>query len=173
MSMKTDPSSPVHGTEKELRSLLHEIDGFHGDSQGLKRLQGMVNKIDSSRVNGVFGWQDGQDPPEGQAVLHALLHECYRKVKGKLDLLDMVEQEELDPALLPIKHDIEGVIKSLKAVENPTEELPRIQGRLDAIDSKRVNGIFGDPKNILPGQAVLHDLLNEAYSTVHQLQARN
>ncbi|CAI5505138.1 unnamed protein product [Closterium sp. Naga37s-1] len=84
--------------------------------------------------------------------------------------------EKLSDALVPIHKELLDLRDTLKAMQEaktpPTEEaLLPLQERLDAVDNKRVDGIFGGSlKTVIPeGQAILHELMDEAYDLVSEL----
>ncbi|CAI7827619.1 unnamed protein product [Closterium sp. NIES-54] len=84
--------------------------------------------------------------------------------------------EKLSDALVPIHKELLDLRDTLKAMQEaktpPTEEaLQPLQERLDAVDNKRVDGIFGGSlKTVIPeGQAILHELMDEAYDLVSEL----
>ncbi|CAI5993796.1 unnamed protein product [Closterium sp. NIES-65] len=84
--------------------------------------------------------------------------------------------EKLSEALVPIHKELLDLRDTLKAMQEaktpPTEEaLQPLQERLDAVDNKRVDGIFGGSlKTVIPeGQAILHELMDEAYDLVSEL----
>ncbi|CAI5481872.1 unnamed protein product [Closterium sp. Yama58-4] len=84
--------------------------------------------------------------------------------------------EKLSEALVPIHKellDLRDTLKAMQAAKTPpTEEaLQPLQERLDAVDNKRVDGIFGGSlKTVIPeGQAILHELMDEAYDLVGEL----
>lgn len=166
-----DVAEELRPLYERLHSLLEEIEDYHGDEKGLKTLQGRVNELDNSRKNGVFGFKEGGAPPAGQTVLMNVLEACYSQIHLKHSLMSQKEAE-VHPDLQHVKQELEGILKDLHAAKNNPTELPKIQGRLDAIDFNRRNGIFGNPQLIHPGQGVLSDLLNEAYELVHQIQSK-
>lgn len=168
-SVDIDPT--LEDTHRQLQKLAAELDNFHGDSVALKHLQGRLHAIDNSRVDGIFGGKQGNIILLGQSTLHELMHRCYEQVRHKREKLD---SSDVSHELAPIKKELESIIKELNHLRTKpsNEELKKIQGRLDNIDSRRVNGIFGNTSNVLAGQGVLHDLLNEAYCIVFEIQRK-
>eukprot|EP00475_Leptophrys_vorax_P026461 TRINITY_DN37352_c0_g1_i1.p1 TRINITY_DN37352_c0_g1~~TRINITY_DN37352_c0_g1_i1.p1 ORF type:complete len:280 (-),score=40.31 TRINITY_DN37352_c0_g1_i1:202-1041(-) len=87
-------------------------------------------------------------------------------------------EERLSDALLPIHTELADIRDTLKAMQAskqpPSEEaLQPLQERLDAVDNKRVDGVFGGSlKTVIPeGQAILHEIMDEAYDLVGELVA--
>ncbi|GJP71399.1 hypothetical protein CLOP_g2234 [Closterium sp. NIES-67] len=85
--------------------------------------------------------------------------------------------EKLSESLAPIHKELLDIRDTLRAMQEaktpPTEEaLQPLQERLDAVDNKRVDGIFGGSlKTVIPeGQAILHELMDEAYEDIHRYQ---
>lgn len=73
-------ASELQPLQTKITTLLEEIEDYHGDEHGLKQMQGRVNEIDNARVNGVFGYKEGQPAPAGQTVLMNILEACYAQV---------------------------------------------------------------------------------------------
>ncbi|KAJ3019886.1 UNVERIFIED_CONTAM: hypothetical protein HDU68_010439 [Siphonaria sp. JEL0065] len=127
-------------------------------------------------VDGKFvpeNWKAGDRVPSGQAVVANLLAKCYRLVR-------MINEADpvVDKQLIPIQLRLENVIRSLKTFKAalfakvPVEplELTSLQLHVDAIANLQKDGSFvseSDPTVIPQGQAVLHEMLEEAYDLIH------
>eukprot|EP00992_Anisonema_acinus_P005938 TRINITY_DN19522_c0_g1_i1.p1 TRINITY_DN19522_c0_g1~~TRINITY_DN19522_c0_g1_i1.p1 ORF type:complete len:176 (+),score=27.62 TRINITY_DN19522_c0_g1_i1:57-584(+) len=154
----------------QLIGIQRHLTNFDGDDIELRRLQGMLVKIDNSRVNGIFypPSLDGnliQEILPGQAELNELLAECFNLVR----VLVEAPEHELAPELSHIRKDLEHILKSLGTLKpQDRTHLCCLQGRLNAIDSARQDGTFG-PLPALPGQEILNELLVEGYNKVHAL----
>eukprot|EP00917_Polyrhabdina_sp_WS-2016_P030882 GHVP01065796.1.p2 GENE.GHVP01065796.1~~GHVP01065796.1.p2 ORF type:complete len:369 (-),score=84.71 GHVP01065796.1:855-1961(-) len=171
--MKKQPQNEALQIAPELRSihklllnLENEIRNFHQGGPELNRLQIELLKIDSMRSNGCFGWKEGHQPPKGQGILHTLLSSCYKQLEAKRQFMGRID-EEIAPQLKPIRDQLCAVLHDLpKAVGNEIA-LSKLQGRLLEIENThRESGVFGSFADPLPGQGVLHDLLNEAHTRV-------
>ncbi|KAI8801257.1 hypothetical protein BJ742DRAFT_837838 [Cladochytrium replicatum] len=121
--------------------------------------------------------------PAGQAVVHGLLNRCYRIVR-----LIQEGESEVAPVLLPLQTRLQSMIDLLSAMRHayihalslshpgPRPEsvvdplqLRLVQEQLDGIDRLRTEGRFTDPSGHIPeGQAVLTEMLEEAYDLVHE-----
>ncbi|KAI8926447.1 hypothetical protein BC831DRAFT_456228, partial [Entophlyctis helioformis] len=129
-----------------------------------------LGEIDNMREDGKFMDEHGTVPP-GQAVLHFLLHKCYRHVY-KLQ----TACEPVADSLMPTYNQLITLQKCLNElkrwrVELSPRELIPYQMKLSNIDSERKDGKFLDEDGEVPeGQGTLHDLLNDCYEILHELQ---
>ncbi|KAJ3296524.1 hypothetical protein HDU76_006719 [Blyttiomyces sp. JEL0837] len=143
-------------------------------SEDLVPVQMELGEIDNLRVDGKFvAFVDGVEVvPEGQAVLHFLLHKCYRKIYK----LQTVSEPVAEP-LMPVFNQLTTLKKCLLELKKwkvglSSRELSIYQMRLAQIDNKRVDGKFyGDDgfDVVHEGQGVLHDLLHENYELLRYL----
>ncbi|KAJ1555860.1 hypothetical protein HK405_011588 [Cladochytrium tenue] len=140
-----------------------------------------LGEIDNLRVDGKFLGAEPEsveleDPagaavPEGQAVLHFLLHKCYRIVY-KLQ----VASEPVADALLPMYTQLETIHRCLLELKKwrvrmSPRDLSMYQMRLAAIDNQRVDGRFLDEDGAVPeGQGILHEKLHDCYEMLQALQ---
>ncbi|KAJ3402452.1 hypothetical protein CcCBS67573_g06467 [Chytriomyces confervae] len=146
-------------------------------------------------VNGKFvapSWS-GEGIPSGQAVVANLLAKNYRLIR-----MIHEAEPAVDKSLLPIQLRLQHIIGSLQHFKlallsnDPSVEpmqLTVLQSQLDAIANLQHNGTFYAPKepannndlesleaafaslstDVVPkGQAVLHNLLEDAYDLVHE-----
>lgn len=160
----------LSGIRNALARMLRDGGHTHED---VRHYQNMLDAIDSKRVNGVFcGDLATGKVPEGQAVASELLAQCYRLVERLLaSAADMPpEMERIHHALLKHHQHLHG----LRRKPHTTDDIRRIQGQLDVIDSERManDGIFeGSLKEgrVPPGQALLSKLLHDCYREVELL----
>lgn len=134
-------------------------------------IQMKLGEIDSKRVDGKFLDEKGQCP-EGQAVLHLLLHKCYRLVYILLST-----SEPVSPSLMPLHNQLITLRKCLVElrrwkVSMSSRELIPYQMKLASIDNKRVDGKFLDAATgeVGEGQGLLHDLLFQCFELLEQLK---
>ncbi|KAJ3056475.1 hypothetical protein HK097_006794 [Rhizophlyctis rosea] len=138
-------------------------------SELLIGLQKELGEIDNLRVDGKFLDEQG-NVPEGQAVLHFLLHKCYRLVY-KIN----ANAEPVDDSLMPIYNQLVTLKKCLAElvrwhVRLTQHELVPYKLRLGAFDNMRVNNIFLNSDGEIPmGQGVLHILIDECYDLIEKL----
>ncbi|KAJ3285960.1 hypothetical protein HDU79_006922 [Rhizoclosmatium sp. JEL0117] len=118
------------------------------------------------------GWGMEQSVPSGQAVVANLLAKCYRLVRMIQDSDPVVDRQ-----LLPIQLRLTSIVHALKqyksalAANKPVDpvELTSLQLHVDAIANLQQDGKFLSPGGEIPaGQAILRELLEEAYDLVHQ-----
>eukprot|EP01025_Chloroclados_australasicus_P000943 TRINITY_DN10312_c0_g1_i1.p1 TRINITY_DN10312_c0_g1~~TRINITY_DN10312_c0_g1_i1.p1 ORF type:complete len:425 (-),score=52.98 TRINITY_DN10312_c0_g1_i1:361-1521(-) len=137
------------------------------------RIQQQLDEIDSQRIGGIFGGSLQQgNIPKGQAVCSDLLQDCYDLVEENME-----DAEELPKETKYIFTNLMGIKKQLVRIKGESchtmEDLHHWQNMLDAIDSRRVDGIFGGnlADNTIPaGQAACSDLLSQCYELVEQLK---
>ncbi|KAJ3063416.1 hypothetical protein HDU98_000783 [Podochytrium sp. JEL0797] len=128
------------------------------------------------------GFKPTDKVPSGQAVVANLLAKCYRLVRMINESEDPEESinDVVDRDLMPIQMRLENVIRALKIYKaalfnkEPVEpmELTALQTHVDAIANlQQKDGHFliskDGPLVIPAGQAVLHDMMEEAYDLVH------
>eukprot|EP00918_Siedleckia_nematoides_P102208 GHVU01223314.1.p1 GENE.GHVU01223314.1~~GHVU01223314.1.p1 ORF type:complete len:374 (+),score=68.28 GHVU01223314.1:102-1124(+) len=154
--------------ERKLYATLHAIETYHGDEAGLRLLQARIHHFDNMQVDGVFFKQPNGDIPAGQAAVKDVMQKCYDAARAKQEAL---EKETVHPQLQWVEKELDSILRALQEAKHDEESLPKIQGRLDKIDSMRHSGVFGNPLHILPGQAALHDKMSDAYTAVHRIQA--
>ncbi|KAJ1562915.1 hypothetical protein HK405_005962 [Cladochytrium tenue] len=115
--------------------------------------------------------------PGGQALVANLLARCYRLVRK-------VQEAEpaVHPGLYALQLKLEDVVSALRALRVGLDagmlvdpvELRMLQEQVDKIDRARVDGRFvlatadGQDQSIPEGQAVLSELLNDAYDLIHE-----
>ncbi|KAJ3035646.1 hypothetical protein HDV00_003586 [Rhizophlyctis rosea] len=139
-------------------------------NESLVELQKELGWVDNLRVDGKFLDEQGS-VPEGQAVLHFLLHKCYRLVY-KIQ----ANSEPVDESLMMIYNQLVTLKKCLVElvrwhVRLTTFELVPYKLRLGAFDNMRVRGVFRSPDGGIPaGQGVLHVLIDECYDLVERLE---
>ncbi|KAJ3061089.1 hypothetical protein HK102_009251, partial [Quaeritorhiza haematococci] len=134
-------------------------------------LQMALGEIDNMRVDGKFLDGEGQIP-EGQAILHFLLHKCYRLVY-KLQTSTEIVADSLIPVynqLLTLRTCVQE-LRKWKVVLSSRELIP-YQLKLASIDNMRIDGKFVDPTTgLVPeGQGILHDLIHDCYEALEILQ---
>eukprot|EP01026_Neomeris_dumetosa_P000974 TRINITY_DN10238_c0_g2_i1.p1 TRINITY_DN10238_c0_g2~~TRINITY_DN10238_c0_g2_i1.p1 ORF type:complete len:408 (-),score=56.38 TRINITY_DN10238_c0_g2_i1:272-1423(-) len=137
------------------------------------RIQQDLDDLDSQRVAGIFGGSLQQgNIPKGQAVCSDLLQDCYDLVEENLE-----DAEELPKETRYIFTNLMGIKKQLVRIKGESchtlEDLHHWQNMLDAIDSRRVEGVFGgtlSEDKIPAGQAACSDLLGQCYELVEQLK---
>ncbi|KAJ1342026.1 hypothetical protein BSLG_003431 [Batrachochytrium salamandrivorans] len=139
-------------------------------SGDLVPVQMRLGEIDNLRVDGKFMDEQGGVPP-GQAVLHFLLHKCYRLVY-KLQM----SCEPVADSLMPIYNQLRTLqrcineLKRWRVALTPQELIP-YQLKLSAIDGQRQDGKFLDESGEVPGgQGILHDLLSDCYELLREMQ---
>ncbi|KAJ3219498.1 hypothetical protein HDU67_000911 [Dinochytrium kinnereticum] len=140
-------------------------------AEDLVQLQIELGAIDNLRVDGKFLDDKGQ-VPEGQAVLHFLLHKCYRIIYK----LQSTAEETVSEFLIPIRNQLVTLKKCLQELQRwkvslSPRELMVYQMRLASLDNMRVDGKYLDDEGNVPeGQGILHGLLNENYDILRDLQ---
>eukprot|EP01068_Selenidium_serpulae_P003199 Selendium_serpulae@DN2938_c0_g1_i1.p1 len=171
-------------TRRSLHALSTAIDAYHGDEAGLRKLQGMVNAVQNSAVGGVFGQVEGKAVPVGQGTISALMNDCFEKIRVKTELLAAMDAA-IHPSLRPIKAELDGVLRDIHLFGSPHDEqmTRRLQGRVQKIDSERVQGVFiprgdnapsdGSVPPSLPGQGALHDTMSEAFTLIENLNKQS
>ncbi|KAJ3128513.1 hypothetical protein HK098_004143 [Nowakowskiella sp. JEL0407] len=176
-----NPLRDVYEKLVDIRGQLEKIELSRGwcDSstaqdveKSLYALQLRLGEIDNLRVDGKFLAEDGSIP-EGQAVLHFLLHKCYRLVH-KLQ----VQSEPVAVELVGLKNQLETLNKCLDQlvrwkVKLDDEELVPYQLKIARIDSKRVDGKFMVDGTVPEGQGLLHSLLHDCYEKIAELKDSN
>eukprot|EP00923_Selenidium_pygospionis_P014409 GHVN01024735.1.p1 GENE.GHVN01024735.1~~GHVN01024735.1.p1 ORF type:complete len:368 (-),score=67.49 GHVN01024735.1:392-1495(-) len=177
-----DVAVELRHTQKVLHALVTEIETYHGDTAGLRRIQGRVNAVEARKIDGVWMKEEGKEAPAGQGTLTDLLNQCYEKLHAKIEKFEEVDTG-IHPSLKHIKKDLDSILRDLHVFGATMDlsTLQRLQGRLNNIDAARVQGIFVEPNTLppatgaptaLPGQGALHDTLNDAYSVVASIQQR-
>ncbi|KAI9341006.1 hypothetical protein DFJ73DRAFT_961560 [Zopfochytrium polystomum] len=149
-----DLSFEVRDQEQELWALqesLHTVENRHvvdgkfygaGDAAQLRAAAGAPG---TAAASGAAVASIASQVPGGQALLANLLARCHRAFRAAL-----AAGVPVDPA-----------------------ELRMLQGLVDAVDQSRVDGKFVAPTSssssgqVLEGQAILSELLNEAYDLIH------
>ncbi|KAI8849478.1 hypothetical protein BC829DRAFT_416722 [Chytridium lagenaria] len=114
-----DGDNPLRGVYEKLiriKGTLEKIQIVHRwtlKPEDLVKLQMELGAIDNLRVDGKFLDEKGQCP-EGQAVLHFLLHKCYRLVYK----LQTSSEETVADSLIPVRNQLmtsRNVFKSSNA----------------------------------------------------------
>lgn len=151
--------------------------GYDKIERVLLSLQSRLGEIDNTRQDGKFISHNGSIPP-GQAVLHFLLHKCYRLVhliqsKSEASSGSLPVSEHL----LPIYQNLTTLASCLSqllkfGVRLTTEECVPYQMKLSAIDRQRKGGIFygTDGKSIPEGQAEVVSQLEHCYQLLASLK---
>ncbi|RKO97054.1 hypothetical protein CXG81DRAFT_15916 [Caulochytrium protostelioides] len=128
-------ANPLRETYEELirlRAQLHAWvaqDGVKPASDALIQIQRSLGEIDNKRTDGKFMDSDGTIP-EGQAVLHQLLHGCYRLVHRLQVQEDEPSSETLDPSLVTIHQQLQTLHKCMDELQRwaisltPSEQVP-------------------------------------------------
>ncbi|KAJ3320445.1 hypothetical protein HDV06_005268 [Boothiomyces sp. JEL0866] len=130
-----------------------------------------LGQIDNMRVDGKF--MVGDTVPPGQAVLHYLLHKCYRFIY-KLQ----TACEPVDESLMYIFNQLVTLQKCLLQLKrwnvNLTyDELIPYQVKIQAINRLQVDGKFHDEEGNIPeGQAILFDMLDNCHELIRELQLK-
>ncbi|KAJ2991499.1 hypothetical protein HDV02_003758 [Globomyces sp. JEL0801] len=131
-----------------------------------------LGQIDNMRDDGIFKASDGSIP-EGQAVLHFLLHKCYRLIYKLQNSCEPVAEE-----LMPIYNQILTLQRCLLQlhkwnIELTFTELIPYQMKINYIDSLKQDGKFLDDEGGVPeGQAILFSLLEECHELIRDLQLK-
>ncbi|KAI8619404.1 hypothetical protein BC830DRAFT_1104467 [Chytriomyces sp. MP71] len=137
-------------------------------------IQMELGKIDNLRIDGKFVANDADGHsviPEGQAVLHFLLHKCYRLVHKIQSMTEPVSE-----SLMPIYNQLMTLRKCFLELQRwkvklSMRDITMYQMKLSMLDNKRVDGKFiADDGEIPEGQGILHDLLDECYQLQVELQ---
>ncbi|KAI8805667.1 hypothetical protein BJ742DRAFT_819601 [Cladochytrium replicatum] len=142
----------------------------------LHSIQMELGEIDNLRVDGKFlDPNDSSEVPAGQAVLHQLLHKCYRlvyKLQSDADSEPLVADE-----LMGVYRQLDTLRRCLVElvrwkVQLSERELIPYQLKLAGIDNMRVDGKFlGSHGNVPEGQGVLHVLLNECFERMAEIKS--
>ncbi|KAJ3273619.1 hypothetical protein HDV01_004228 [Terramyces sp. JEL0728] len=130
-----------------------------------------LGQIDNMRVDGKF--MVGDAVPPGQAVLHYLLHKCYRSIY-KLQ----TACEPVDESLMYIFNQLVTLQKCLLQLKrwnvNLTyDELIPYQVKIQSINKLQVDGKFHDDEGRIPeGQAILFEMLDDCHELIRELQMK-
>ncbi|KAL3894771.1 MAG: hypothetical protein SGCHY_005080, partial [Lobulomycetales sp.] len=154
----------------------------------VSKIQKALADIEKRSSLGVFGGS-GSSIPAGQACIQGLLNVNYEKAHALVVSLEDPVSDVLRPVfedLLEVKAGLENLLESFDRFEQEKvgcstrltrQASPRVmelQERLGAIEASRVNGAFypkgGSLSEIPQGQAVLHNMLDACYASVHRLQ---
>ncbi|KAJ3300699.1 hypothetical protein HK104_007600 [Borealophlyctis nickersoniae] len=146
-----------------------------GRGEKLVAIQRELGDIDNLRVDGKFLDEQG-NVPEGQAILHFLLHKCYRMVYKLVSTAEPVD-ESLIPIynqLTTLKNCLSELVRwrvSLTSAEMIPYQL-RFAGFDNLVHHQRVDGKFLDANGNCPeGQGVLHQLMAQCYELIQDLGA--
>lgn len=117
----------------------------------------------------MFGGSLKTTIPEGQATLHEIMDEAYALVS---DLV--VKASDMTPEVKQIFDTLSGLkrkLQKLKADRSYSlEDIHHYQLMVDAIDTRRKDGIFGGTlQSIPPGQAQCSTLLYQVYELLRVL----
>ncbi|KAI9202752.1 uncharacterized protein BJ171DRAFT_513124 [Polychytrium aggregatum] len=138
--------------------------------EDLVPLQMELGQIDNLRVDGKFLDEHG-NIPEGQAILHFLIHKCYRLIQ-KLQM----SSEPVSEDLMPILRKLQSIRQCLMSlcrwkITLSMRELIPYQIALAAIDNGRRDGKFLSASGEVPeGQGILHELLSHCYDLLDDLR---
>ncbi|KAJ3266938.1 hypothetical protein HDU77_008283 [Chytriomyces hyalinus] len=168
-----NPLRPIYESLVRIRTKLDHLEKVYRYTfrcDDLVPVQEELGEIDNQRVDGKFIDSTGQIP-EGQAVLHFLLHKCYRIVYKIQSMTEPVSE-----SLLPIYNQLMTLRKCFLElrrwkVKLAMRDLTMYQIKLAIIDNKRVDGKFvGNDGEVPEGQGILHELLSECYHLQAELQ---
>ena len=140
------------------------------NSSCLVDIQRSLGEIDNMRVDGKFLDAQGRIP-KGQAVLHFLLHKCYRLVRKLVTVMEPVSEE-----LMNHYNQLTTLRKCLSELQRwdiqlSERELLPYTMKLSAIEKERVDGAFvGTEGKVLEGSDLLSELIQECHSQLLQLQ---
>ncbi|KAJ1547617.1 hypothetical protein HK096_002021, partial [Nowakowskiella sp. JEL0078] len=143
------------------------------EDETLLSIQIELGSIDDLRIDGKFlDPNDSTIVPPGQAVLHQVLHKCYRLVH-KLQ----VNREPIAVELSGIRNQLETLKRCLEQlgkwkVELDDTELIPYQLKIASIDNMRVDGKFTVNGLVPEGQGILHVLINECYELLGELKCQ-
>ncbi|KAJ3074360.1 hypothetical protein HDU98_011429 [Podochytrium sp. JEL0797] len=168
-----NPLRPVYETLLRLKTKLDHLQlaiKYTFKCDDLIPIQMELGKIDNMRFDGKFVGENGVIP-EGQAVLHFLLHKCYRMVY-KIQAMT----EPVGESVMPVYNELMTLRKCFLElirwkVKLSARDLTMYGVKLSMLDSKRVDGKFiAEDGSIPEGQGILHDLLDECYNLRNELQ---
>jgi hypothetical protein len=125
----------------------------------LAKIQQDLGEIDNMRVDGKFLAQDGTIP-QGQAVLHFLLHKCYRLVRKLLTSMEPVSDE-----LLPHYNQLLTLKKCLTELEKFEVTLSDREIIPYQMKLKSLENILNDTEDE-EGKDVMSGLLEESRATL-------
>jgi hypothetical protein len=106
-----DAANPTREIYESLISIKSQLTNYCSlpwtcSLQELQILQRQLGAIDNLRVDGKFIFEN--EIPQGQALLHLLLHKCYRLVRKLYSIVEPVDQE-----LMPLYHRLSSFKKCL------------------------------------------------------------
>ncbi|KAJ3103130.1 hypothetical protein HK100_004256 [Physocladia obscura] len=167
-----NPLRPVYESLIRLKTRLDELELMFRYTikwDELVPVQIELGSIDNLRVDGKFVDAEG-NIPEGQAVLHFLLHKCYRTVYKIQSMTEPVAD-----ALMPVYNHLMTLRKCFLELQRwrvplTMRDLTLYQVKLAKLDNQRVDGKFCAEDGSIPeGQGILHDLLDQCYSLQTEL----
>ena len=177
--LTSNPLRPIYEDLIEIKAELEHIAlycnwSIKGDD--LVPLQRRLGEIDNLRKDGIFLAEDGSIP-EGQGILHFLMHKCYRIIYKLQSNMDPVH-ESLMPLyrqLLTLKSCLQQLLQW--KVELTFNELIPYQLKWSTVASlvihpnKQKDGKFHDQNGEIPeGQAILIELLEECHEYLEQMK---
>lgn len=129
----------------------------------LSKLQIQLGEIDNLRIDGKFLAPDGSIP-QGQAVLHFLLHKCYRLVRKLLTSMEPVSDE-----LLPHYNQLLTLKKCLTELEKFDVLLSDHEILPYKMKLKSLETVLNDTNDV-EGKDVMNALLEESSAILQKLK---
>lgn len=159
----------LQGLRKKLQEVKADPKKF--SYEDVHHVQQMLDAIDAKRgPDGIFGGSlEGGQVPAGQAACREVMDEAYDLV-GEL----VPQLSDMSPEVKHIHDTLSGIKRKLLLMRNnrdfTSDSVHHYQLMVDAIDNKRVDGIFaGDLQHVPAGQAQCADLLNQCYDILQQM----
>ncbi|OCB85509.1 hypothetical protein A7U60_g7519 [Sanghuangporus baumii] len=139
----------------------------------LKPIQEELRKVDSKRVDGKFLGPGGSSVPKSQAILSALLEECFeivQEIKAREDTKNVpFGLKPVYDRLSEMRAELENLVLTRRWSLRETD-LWNYTISLQEIDKMRVDGKFVDAEGNKPaGQYVLLYLLRRCYGLIYRL----
>lgn len=167
----SNPLRPFYEKLITLKSKLEEMleTPWINQDEYLYEIQKSLGTIDNCRIDGKF-MIDGNDTVyPGQAVLHFLLHKCYRIV------YKLQNEETLASELLPIHRQLTTFVKCLKELKKwnlvmDQEDMVPYAMKFNYFEQQRKDGVFGSTTTVLEGQSILNALMDECLSLLQSFQ---
>ncbi|KAI8053414.1 hypothetical protein BDF22DRAFT_620019 [Syncephalis plumigaleata] len=167
---------PIQTKLVELRNKLSSMVVANADDSNneeiLAQLQRELREIDGQRENGKFVAPDGTIP-KGQAQLIGLLEECYENIHDLMATRNKTMSNEIQPIYDKLT-ELRGQLQYLLSTHRWTcreTDLWQYQQQLQEVSNlPRRNGQFVNAEGeVIPGQAVLHYLLQRCYRLLNML----
>ena len=129
----------------------------------MSKIQKELGEIDNLRIDGKFMDDKGQIP-QGQAVLHFLLHKCFRLVRKLLTSMEPVSDQ-----LMPHYNQLLTLKKCLKELEKFEIKLTENEVMPYKMKLKSLENIL-DSTHDEEGKDIMTNLLEESKSTLENLR---